>query len=101
MSNKYPIRILRVAEEDLNEIILFIARDNINAAFHTADIIETMISRLSEHPFLGSTPHDPRLASSGYRYLIVDHYLIFYTVEDNTIYIHRILHNAQDYRRII
>lgn len=33
----------------------------------------------------------------GYRYLIVDDYLIFYTVEQRSIYVHRIIHGARNY----
>ncbi|MBL7995484.1 type II toxin-antitoxin system RelE/ParE family toxin, partial [bacterium] len=38
---------------------------------------------------------------AGYRYLIVDNYLIFYTIEEETIFVHRIIHGARDYRRLL
>ena len=51
--DKYQIRLLRIAEEDLNEIISFIAADNPTAALSTADKIEKNINLLSENPKLG------------------------------------------------
>jgi plasmid stabilization system protein ParE len=32
----------------------------------------------------------------GYRFLIVDDYLIFYTISRKTVLVHRIIHGARD-----
>jgi len=37
----------------------------------------------------------------GYRFLVVQNYLIFYTIEDRTIWVHRILHGARDYLSLL
>lgn len=101
MQSEYRIRLLRLAEEDLNEIILFIALDNLSAAENIATKIEKHIQTLANHPRLGKAPNESQLAGAGYRYLIVDNYLIFYTIEDETVFIHRIIHGARDYRRLL
>ncbi|MBL7995622.1 type II toxin-antitoxin system RelE/ParE family toxin [bacterium] len=101
MRNEYLIRLLRLAEEDLNEIILFIAQDNPPAAENMATNIEKNIQMLASHPLLGKVPNESELAGAGYRYLIVDNYLIFYTIEEETIFVHRIIHGARDYRRLL
>ena len=101
MRSEYQIRLLRLAEEDLNEIILFIAQDNLSAAENIATKIEKNIQTLTNHPRLGKVPNEPDLAGAGYRYLIIDNYLIFYTIEEETILVHRIIHGARDYRRLL
>jgi toxin ParE1/3/4 len=37
----------------------------------------------------------------GYRYLIVADYLVFYTFEEQTVLVHRIIHGARDYLRLL
>jgi toxin ParE1/3/4 len=97
-ADKYQIRLLRIAEEDLTEIISFIAADNQTAANKIADKIEKSIELLSENPMLGRIPRDEDIKNLGYRYIIVSDYIIFYTIEEKTIYIHRILHSARNYK---
>jgi toxin ParE1/3/4 len=92
---------LRIAEEDLTEIITFIADDNVKAAEDLAIKIEKNLQLVSLNPQLGKTPGDPDLKSLGYRYLIIGNYLIFYTIEKRTILVHRILHGARNYKLLL
>ncbi|MCC7094511.1 MAG: type II toxin-antitoxin system RelE/ParE family toxin, partial [Ignavibacteriaceae bacterium] len=98
--DKYQIRFLRVADEDLTEIISFIASDNPTAANAIADKIEKNIELLSENPILGRIPRDEDIKNLGYRYIIIQNYIVFYTIEERTILIHRILHGARNYKTI-
>jgi len=98
---KYSIRLLRAAEDDLAEIILYIAADRPSAAEALVSKIEKNIKLLSEHPYLGQPPKEEELARLKYRYLIIENYLVFYTVEGKTVYIHRILHGARDYLSLL
>jgi len=95
------IRLLKVAEEDFTEIISFIAAENPKAAETTATKIEKNLELLLVNPLLGRVPRDEDIKILGYRYLIVSNYIIFYTIEEKTIYIHRILHSAQNYKAIL
>ena len=99
--NNFNIRFLSIAEEDFNEIISFIAADNLKAAENLADKIEKKLELLSNNPFLGKSPSDSDLKLLGYRYLIIENYLIFYTIEKRTILIHRILHSARNYKSLL
>lgn len=98
---KYEIRLLRVAEDDLTEIILYIAADRPAAAVKIASQIEQKLLLLADNPHLGSVPSDDSLALLGYRYLVVDNYLIFYLIDDQIIYVHRVMHGARDYTQLL
>ncbi|NCS90619.1 MAG: type II toxin-antitoxin system RelE/ParE family toxin [Ignavibacteria bacterium] len=100
-TDKYQIRLLSIAEEDFTEIISFIAADNPTAADAIANKIEKNLELLSENPKLGRIPRDEEIRNLGYRYLIVQNYLIFYTVEERTIFVHRILHGARNYKSLL
>jgi toxin ParE1/3/4 len=98
---KYRVRFLNIAEEDFNEIVSFIAAENPIAANKIADTIEKNLNLLSENPNLGRIPRDEEIKNLGYRYLVVQNYLIFYTLEEKTIFVHRILHGARNYKAIL
>jgi len=100
-TSKFQVRLLKIAEEDFTEIVSFIAADNPTAARAIANKIEKNLELLSENPHLGRIPRDEEIRNLRYRYLIVQNYLIFYTIEEKTILIHRILHGAQNYKSIL
>jgi toxin ParE1/3/4 len=99
--NKFIIRLLPVAEEDFTEIITYIAADRLSAAKESANRIEKNLELLSNNPYLGRVPKEKELAKAGYRFLVIDNYLLFYIVEGKTIYIHRIIHGARDYLSLL
>ena len=98
---EFTVRLLRAAEEDLNDIIEYIAADNPSAAAAVLDRIENDLRLLSQQPQLGRIPEEEDLVRMGYRFLIVRDYLIFYTLEEKTILVHRIVHGARDYLRLL
>ena len=99
--DNFNVRFLSIAEEDFTEIISYIAVDNLKAAENLANKIEKNLLLISENPQLGKTPSDPDIKLLGYRYLIVENYLIFYTIEKRTILIHRVLHGARNYKSLL
>jgi len=94
---KFRIHLLRVAEDDLTEIVTYIAADRPSAAEALATRIEKSLQRLAHNPRLGRIPNEEDLIGLGYRYLVVENYLIFCTIQGHTIFVHRILHGARDY----
>ncbi len=94
---KYNIRFLRIAEDDFAEIVTYIGADRPSAADTLASKIEKNLNLLAQNPYLGRVPKEDELARFHYRYIVVENYLIFYTIDKQTIYIHRILHGARDY----
>ncbi|MEW5980268.1 MAG: type II toxin-antitoxin system RelE/ParE family toxin [Acidobacteriota bacterium] len=98
---RVSIRLLRAAEEDLNEILEYIAVDNPKAAEATLEHIQRTLTLLTRRPHLGRIPTDEELVRMGYRVLVVGDYLAFYTLEDRSVLVHRIIHGARDYLRLL
>ncbi len=99
--SNFKIRLLKIAEEDFTEIVSYIAADNIKAANSLADKIEKNLELLSKNPKLGRIPRDEEIRNLGYRYIIIQNYIIFYTIDDKTILVHRILHSARNYKSLL
>jgi plasmid stabilization system protein ParE len=85
----------------LTEIVTYIAVDRPSVAEALAARIEKNLQLLSMNPHLGRIPNDEDLLRLGYRYLVVGNYLLFYKIEGQTIYVHRILHGARDYMSLL
>ncbi len=97
MNEKFVIEYLTIAQQDLEDIIEYIKRDNITAVSGLIDEIDEKISQLAEFPYLGTIPKDERLEKLGYRMLIIRQYLVFYVVKDKIIEIRRVLHGHRRY----
>jgi len=96
---KHLISITEAAEQDLAEIVDYIAKDNPATALKLAEEIEQNILRLEDFPLMGAVPKNRRLTRQGYRILIVDNYLVFYVLLDNeTVEIRRIVSGKRDYK---
>lgn len=94
------IRLLRVAEDDLTDIVLYVASERPDVAMRLTDRFYQKLELLADNPHLGAVPKEESLALLGYRYLVLENYLIFYVVEDEVIYIHRVVHGARDYTQL-
>ena len=94
--DRYAVRWLSIAEQDFQDILLYIAADNISAADRLAQKIERSLQRLVRHPYLGKVPVDYSLAAMGYRTIVIEDYLVFYKIKGKTVLIHRIVHGARD-----
>jgi len=94
---EYEIRLLQVAEDDLREIINYIALDDPAVATTLLDKIENSLSGLISFPLSGKVPTEEALAGMGYRFLTVSNYLVFYSVEEQIVWVHRIIHGARNY----
>ena len=95
------VRLLRLAEDDLTETIKFVAADNPNAALGLLNRFGNKLSLLSASPQMGAAPSEKSLSEIGYRYFVLDNYLVFYIVEEHAVTVHRIIHGARDYKRVL
>jgi plasmid stabilization system protein ParE len=101
VSRPHRIRYLPAAEQDLLDILDYIARDNPGAARAFVDRVEHAIGRLARFPRSGRIPGDPRLRRGGYRLLVVGDYLVFYVVIRRTVQVRRVIHGARRYEFLL
>lgn len=98
---KYKVRIYPTAKKDLLDIIDYLNTLSPEVAFRYYDKLTEEITTLSEMPFRCPKPRDLALAAKGYRYMIVENYLVFYVVEGNVVQIRRILYAKRDYKALL
>ena len=101
MSNKYSLRYLPVAVDDLISIFDWIANDSPANAAAFIEKLDQQIGSLARHPLLGRIPKDDKLKSAGYRVLVIESYLTFYMVRGKTVEIHRVVHGSRNLNDII
>lgn len=101
MLQRNKIRYTPSAVDDMDEIFSYISRENISAAEIILEKIDNGISKLAEFPNMGSVLSDEEyaLVQRGYRFIVIQPYIIFYRIINNTVIIHRILHGRRDYLR--
>jgi len=101
MQPKYRIEYSDAAILDVDEMFSYIAEDNIAAAEIMAEKLDVSIRRLIEYPEMGAmlNEDDFVLVKSGYRFIVVKPYLMFYRIINDRIVIYRILHGRRDYLR--
>ena len=83
---------------DLDAIIEYISKDSFIRALSYADFLKTKIEILTSSPYIGIERRHKKVYEDC-RVYIVDSYLIFYTVQESSILIRRMLNSAVDYRR--
>ena len=101
MANKYTIRYLPIAVDDLVSIFDWIANDSLANADAFIKKLDRHILNLKSHPLLGRIPRDEKLKNFGYRVIIIESYLVFYIVRDKTVVIHRVIHGSRNLSDII
>jgi len=101
MKKRIEVRLLPQAEEDLLEILEYVALDNVSASEKLANLFEKSFSLLEEYPLSGRLIREARLRVLQYRFLIMGRYLIFYLFRNNKVIVCRILHGARDYMSIL
>lgn len=102
---KYKIIRTDKADEQLREIIFYIADDSgsIDVALSYLDKIEAAIRRLEEFPMSGSIPRYSILRKQSYRVLIIERHLVFYKVneDEKIVTIYAIVDSRREYKNLI
>jgi toxin ParE1/3/4 len=99
MANRYALRYLPIAIDDLISIFDWIAGDSPANAMAFIEKLDQRISSLKIHPFLGRIPRDDQLKN--YRLLVIESYLVFYVVHGRTVEIHRVVHGSRQLEDIL
>lgn len=81
------------AEEDIDEIIAYIASDNFDASVAFYDRLIELFQTLANNPEAGRTRPD---LEHGLRSFPFRNYLIFYRIWAGRVAISRVLHSARD-----
>lgn len=91
------------AENDLSEIKKYISEDleNPSAALSMIKKITKNIRMLSEYSLIGTPLSSVTDVQGGYRYLVIDNYMVFYRTDEEKVYVDRILYGRRDYLRIL
>lgn len=100
------MRKIKISEDaycDIEEMFSYISQDSKKTASKLRQEIYDRIKSLQEFPFIGPavSEEDAPGADRGYRYIVVNPYLVFYRVMDNRIVIARILHARQNWLQVL
>ena len=101
MRLRYAVRYLPAAEQDLLDIVDYIARDNPPAARRFVDRLDQVVGRLALFPRSGRQPADARLRKLGYRMLVVGDHLVFYVIVQRIVQVRRVIHGARRYHFLL
>lgn len=85
------------AENDIEEILLYIVGGNLEAAILFNDRLEDIFNMLTDHPDAGR--ERPEL-STGLRSFPLGNYLVFYRIWARNVAIVRVIHGARDLNEI-
>lgn len=103
MGKKFKLRYLELAQSDLLDIVSYISNQLSapQAATSLVDKFDRAISRLELYPFSGHPYVKKQKLEDEYRFLVVDHYLVFYAVDDNVVEIRRIIYGRRNYENLL
>lgn len=98
---KYSVQLTDTAKSDLKDIASYITRQtqDKNIAKKFVEKIINHCKILEDFPLSGAIPKDRTLVSFGYRFLVYQEYLIFYSVDDSNakVYLNAVFNVKKDY----
>jgi len=96
------MRKIKISEDaylDIEEMFSYISQDNKTAAEKLRKKIYDGIKGLNDFPYKYPVVQekDAPGAARGYRYMVVNPYIVFYRVLDDSIVVARVLHSRQNW----
>jgi plasmid stabilization system protein ParE len=105
MDKKYRVEVSDPAENDLLDIVRYIAAQLTapTTALKMMETIEEAMTGLKDMPEKYSLVSDERLAAMGHHKLVVKNYIVFFTInkKDRIVDVERILYARRDWLRIM
>lgn len=102
---KYKVFRTDKAEEQLRDIIFYIAEDSgsVDIALEYLEQLEDAIMNLEMFPYAGVKPRYSILRKQGYLMLIVEKHLVFYKVNEKkrVVTIYSIVDSRREYKNLI
>ena len=94
----FNVEVLTSAERDLHKIVDYISNElyNPDAALNLIDEFETAILKLADFPEMYSV-HETDVTDVIFRKIAIKNYVVFYTLQDNIVYIAFVFHQLQDF----
>jgi len=102
MDKKYFVKWTAPAREDINEIIDYILKTNINYAVKILDKIEKNVNKLDMFPVRHRIV--PELEKYGYllyREIIIEYWRIIYKIENNYVYIMLVIDGRRNLENLL
>lgn len=90
------LRISHLAEADLDEIWLYVAKDRPNSANELMDRFKQQFALLQSNPEFGEQRQD---LAKNLRQAVVGNFVVLYNLRDETVEIVRVIHGARDIPR--
>lgn len=99
----YTLKLSELFKYDVRSSVHYIKNtlQNPVAANNLKDAVKKAYKTIKENPFLYTLVPDEYLASLGYRFKVVNNYIIFYYVIDKTINITRFLYGHRNWMNIL
>ena len=93
------IRYSKAAIRDLEQIGDYIADElkKTHAALNMVNKIQDAIDKLADFPLIGTPLSSKVEIDTDYRFLICGSYLAFYRLQENDVFVDRILYGKRDY----
>jgi len=95
--SKYAIEFSRRANAQLHSIFSYIAEDNADAALKMIDSLEAKTRQLEDTPLIGAglSKNEYPFLQPEYRRLIVNPFIMYYRIINQTVYITYIIHTKR------
>lgn len=98
MEQRHEVIFLPPAQTELEEITrVHMALAGPRSARKITDAVFDALEQLARFPLSGPMVQDEQLSAAGYRYILVEKYLVFYRVMGDTVFVYHIAHGATDY----
>ena len=96
--SKFAVEFSNRANIQMRSIFSYIAEENANAALRMVDKLETKARQLEDTPFIGTEIPQAEFPflQPGYRRLIVNPFIMYYRVINQTVYITHIIHSKRN-----
>ncbi|MEG1761955.1 MAG: type II toxin-antitoxin system RelE/ParE family toxin [Hydrogenoanaerobacterium sp.] len=90
------------AQHDLHDIATYYKlRVGTESAKRITDKLLNRIELLADFPELGTVIASELIMKAGYNMLVIEEYLCFYSMQNDMVFVHHIVHGSTDYIKLI
>ncbi len=99
----YKIKLSLIAEHDIIQALDYVEfiLKNPKAADKLMEEIENQIHSLTDFPRRYAFVNEPVLSNWGIHFMLIDHYLLFFTIDEEKVNILRFLHEKSNWSYIL